>query len=521
MKKDLPQGEKRAKTRVAWRVLLYTLLAFLSITLPTIIKLTDILFLGDYLFAYSLLNLFTYFTSLSLLIITVLELRRLKNKTFLEVLSVVLPVFVAFFFLLIISEQFYELSDFHFYIRGAEAVLTENSLYSINYEYPPLVAQVLAGMYKLVDGCISNLGLDASVLYESIALDMVFKNQIVDYQKYLQDPVWSWLYYLFICGQFFQVLLAFFLFYKLSLNFGIKKISALLLTTVLFTINYPLFISVCSNQMNLLVFTLILLSLCAVKGRRFFAGLALALAINIKLYPIMMLFTWSAIRRWVLVVGIIVGILFLLLLQTNWGTDWSYVQEYFLHVFGPSADPPMSFTFYDGSIKGLVMRTLDKIYSLRGITMELNDMESVVYIVTLLFVISIIAWFVVRFIRRERIYKKYRDTEMNFSGDFNNMYRFLGHTMDTLALNLIISPLIFDYHYIFVMPLLLWAITIFHTKRLWMIGLGALLIYAPPLLYVFPLYYHRLAGLLLLLMVTSPKAVADDIMKGGNQFLLS
>ena len=79
--------------------------------------------------------------------------------------------------------------------------------------------------------------------------------------------------------------------------------------------------------------------------------------------------------------------------------------------------------------------------------------------------------------------------------------------MDAVALTLLISPLVWENHYVLAVPLALWAVATRWRDRPWQIGIGVFLMFALPTFDVFPLSYHRIVGLLMLLQLTSPKAL--------------
>jgi hypothetical protein len=86
-------------------------------------------------------------------------------------------------------------------------------------------------------------------------------------------------------------------------------------------------------------------------------------------------------------------------------------------------------------------------------------------------------------------------------------YRFSGHVVDSVALMLLLSPMVWEHHYVLALPLAVWAVATQGSSRPWPIGLALVLMFAVPTFDVFPLSYHRIAGLLMLVALSSPRQV--------------
>jgi hypothetical protein len=70
---------------------------------------------------------------------------------------------------------------------------------------------------------------------------------------------------------------------------------------------------------------------------------------------------------------------------------------------------------------------------------------------------------------------------------------------------LLLSPLVWEHHYVIAVPMAIWAIALYGASMPWQIGTAVLLIFVPPTFDVFPFSYHRLAGLLLLVASMRPE----------------
>jgi hypothetical protein len=83
----------------------------------------------------------------------------------------------------------------------------------------------------------------------------------------------------------------------------------------------------------------------------------------------------------------------------------------------------------------------------------------------------------------------------------------------TLLIMMLLSPLVWEHHYVLTLPLGIWALArvavpgTSQPRRIRAV-LAAALVYAPPTFDVFPFSYHRLAGLLWLVwLATRPPEV--------------
>ena len=85
----------------------------------------------------------------------------------------------------------------------------------------------------------------------------------------------------------------------------------------------------------------------------------------------------------------------------------------------------------------------------------------------------------------------------------------------TLLIMMLLSPLVWEHHYVLTLPLAIWALTRIvamgtSRPRLLRAVLAAALVYTPPTFDVFPFSYHRLAGLLWLLWLATRPPSPDE-----------
>jgi hypothetical protein len=93
--------------------------------------------------------------------------------------------------------------------------------------------------------------------------------------------------------------------------------------------------------------------------------------------------------------------------------------------------------------------------------------------------------------------------------------------MDLLGLSLLISPLAWEHHYVMAVPIVVWAVSFGGQARLIRVGLATILVLCIPTFDVFPLSYHRILGLFLLLQSVQPADVVRRIANSGATMKVS
>jgi hypothetical protein len=184
---------------------------------------------------------------------------------------------------------------------------------------------------------------------------------------------------------------------------------------------------------------------------------------------------------------------FLLLLAAQWVVDEGAAWRHFLAFFG---DFPSGTYFRDNSLNSLVLNTM-WFTGWQGVFGR-AWMLTAARVVTVVLSLLVVGWLGWRFWRREGVYRGVA------SGD-SGRYRLYGHSLDGLALTLIVAPRVWEHHYVLALPLMVWAVAVRGRSRPWLVGMGCLLIAAVPTFDFFPFSYHRLAGLLLLLWLAGPE----------------
>ena len=419
-------------------------------------------------------ELFGFFITIVLVFTTHLKFVQQPRKTISKVIPIILPLLV-YLNLLFIQVETFEIksSDFMCYETAARSILAGANPYagtSSCYLYPPLLAQVL------------------STLHQIVTYNPIFA--ITDDVK-----VWTVLTYFYQCAQFFQVVLAYHLTSLLAQNLSRKVLPTSLLVSALFLFNYPLVRTLTFDQVNLWVLNSFLLGILLLNRYPFLGGLAVALGAHLKLYTLVLLLPWGLTRRWKSILGMMIGVVAIIMIETSWTSNWTLWQQ-FLNYFRSPEKPS---NYRNNGIWSLFFN-LAKIPS-RFLHTDLlfNAVPIVVTGLNLL----ILIWFILRFIQREQIYIKLVKMQ-NEVASWNNIFRSYGHSIDAIALSLLISPSVWEHHYVIAIPISIWAITISKYNNLWLSLIGTFLIFCIPTFEIFPLSFHRLLGLLLLVYLTAP-----------------
>jgi hypothetical protein len=275
--------------------------------------------------------------------------------------------------------------------------------------------------------------------------------------------------------------------------------------------NNPLLATLKHNQVNLWVLNSILLALLWAPRAPILSGLAVALGGHIKLYPLILLLPWTLTRHWRALVATGVGMIGLVLIQTNGGRDWQLWQAFL--AFADSF--PQGSFFRDNSLHSLVYNTLGHLQWLAGDASYNVNEQLVGRIVLVLTGLCGLAY-LWRFVQRERRAASNPVGQLGRSPAEQRTLTNLGHSMDAIALGLLISPVVWEHHYLLALPLVIWALASqSKVERLWLVALSAFLIFVLPTFDIFPLSYHRLAGLLLLISTLPPVAVVPWALFGA------
>lgn len=458
---SLSGGEASPPASPLWRWFAYLGLALLATLTPRFLARLDLPILGRTSF-----DLFAGTASLALALIGLYEWRARIRSSWPALAPLLAFLLVAFATLQFITEHSVRDWDYLCYQTAAQDLLAgrnpyqEGNLHS--YLYPPLTAQLFAAAWLTLDAGARGLGLHPA-----------------------PQALWDLLFYFYQCAQLFMVCLLFLLCYRLATRLGLDPALAAAITAALLLVNTPLHRTLKLNQVNLWVLNSVLGAMLLAGARPLAAGLLAAFAGHLKLYPFVLAAPWLLARRWAALCALVAGAALLLLLSTAGGRDWS-IWAHWLAFFRAF---PVGTRVRDNSLHSLSWNLLLPLKRL----LDLPDPSyaSVVGLLTTILSLAVLGWFIWRVARRQRTDSSPADL------------RLLHQSLDLWTATLLLSPVVWEHHYLFALPLVLWAFA-WHRHRPWPVILAAALIFWLPTFHLYLLSYHRLAGLLLLFWLTRP-----------------
>jgi hypothetical protein len=437
--------------KIPARFYIYGLLFIVAAILPLILVASRLIIVSNtYGETYTHFELFGFSASLWLLFVAWHDFRK-REGTSAEKLIVLVPwLLTGLFFLTFLSEYSAESLDYVGYKLAAKAILEGKDPYSSKvYLYPPFTAQIFAGGFIFIRSLLPNVS---------------------------ENIVWNLLFYFYQCLQFFLAQLAFWLCYRVVRIFSEDRLRSVILLTALMVFNNPMIRTLRHNQVNLLVLDLLLLAILLAKERPWFSGFFNSIACHIKLYPFVFVLPWAIKKRWLPIVATFVFFTLIISVQIVRG-DGVELWKKFLVLF---VDFPKGHYYRDNSIHSVIFNTLYFLTMPFGnLGMKLLTISKVVH--ALLSVVIVLL--------------------------FANRWRMLQESeivpvLESIPLILLISPLVWEHHFIMLLPYALWNLSKsphpFRNRAF----LGALLIFAIPTFDLFPFSYHRIAGVLLMLSST-------------------
>ena len=393
------------------------------------------------------------------------------------ILPLALFALLALYFLSRVVEYARPSNDWECYAQAARAVLVGGDPYAgdLYLHYPPLIAVVLAATYRAVSAGARLAGIEV-------------------------DPAFAWqgVFYVYQCCQYFLILAGLCLCFLLARRLGASSRRAAILVAVVFVLNVPLSRTLSFHQVNLWVLDLALIAF--VTPSAVLVGTALGLAAHVKLYAAILLVPFVIVRRvavvgWAFLVG--AGIV---LLQTKGGADPTLWREFLASLarFQPGT------VIRDNGLHGIVFNTLS--LGSRLVGSEGAVSEVAVWVVTALASLVVTILVARRLVRRERSFASLGEGERARAAT----ERLQGHLLDLLALSLIVSPIVWEHHYVLAIPVILAAAVKHGSRRPWAVGIASAAILAVPVFDVFPFSYSRIAGLIVLLAISTPEISKRD-----------
>jgi len=432
--------------------------------------------------------LYTFFLTLVVVIAGGSRLWKDRDLGLAHNLPVILLGLITLHFLVLVREYSAKSPDYLCYEKAYIALIQGKPIYGEGYLYPPLTAQVFSKVF----------------LY-------FYKSSIFLPAEGAKNPamVTMLVHYLFQCMQVPMASLAFLLSYLFARRIGLKKAAAALIVFALFILSDPLIRNFKYNQINLPVLNLVLGSLLVLNRMPWVAGLLIALGGHIKLYPLILVLPWFAAGQRKAVISAILGFGLVFLFQT----EFLKQPDLWIQFVKFSRDFPVSLEFYNNSLQAAFANTGKLIsWSLPGGFTRASPLFSAIT------VFGFFGWMVVRFRQRE---SAARESVLVKDGEEAALsFRVFGHSMDAIALSLLISPVTWHHHYLLAVPIVIWAVAVRGAEKPWSIGVAAFLMFGVPMFGVYLFSWHLIVGLIMILVLTGPRRSASCWAGGRHRLWL-
>ncbi len=383
---------------------------------------------------------------------------------------VLVPALLALHFVTWTSEYAQRRFDYDCYEYAGRALLAGESPYEkgLIYLYPPLTAQGFALAHRAVAGASAALGGSDE-----------------------REVVWDRVFYLYQCVQVLLVLAAYFLGLRFARDCGLAVTWVPALMGGLLVFDNAVFRTLRHGQINLWLLDLSLLGIVLARARPALAGAAVALAGHIKLYPLILLGPWLVGDRGRAVAWSVVAVVAILALSAALGGTAVWAQYATLL----DQDFPGEIAFRNNSLHSVL-------FNLSRFTTGARMPGPFVVWGVRIAVVALALWAGRRLFERERL-RRARPGDAAFDARC-----LAAHGADALAFGLLVSPSVWEHHYVMAIPLAILAVAVCGRERPLAVALGIFAMLGMPTFDVFPLGYHRLGGMLWLLWLTSPGALS-------------
>jgi len=393
--------------------------------------------------------------SVALLVIAVIEIRARKPSDVKELIVVIAPFLVGFGYIHLITNYSKAESDWQCFSQGALALMRGESPYKLDLfplPYPPGILLLMPHFYSWLKGLTA----------------FFYGNPLSE------EDLWRLMYFWHQVAQWFGIIGAYLLLYGFARKLKLEPLIAAVLCLALLWANNPIIRELKFGQPNIWILDIILAAILLTESHPYLAGAVAALGGHLKLYPFALLWGWVIKRRWIAVVStvvvavVVVGVHLLL----GHGELWRDCVKFW------SGIHPLTH-FRNNNLQGAIGNIIAFVIPSLGPQIPIIQKAALV---------GVFIWMVVRAVIREK------------TGD-GDIY---GHISDALTMALLMSPDVWSHTFVIAMPVVVYSIARFWYRHPWAIGIAVCMIIAFTTNDIFPFSYHRLAGLILLLIATHP-----------------
>lgn len=388
------------------------------------------------------------------------------------------PILICLLFLAIVGELNEKSWDYENYEKTFRAVLAEDNPYRSTHSlYPPFFAEGMVFIYRAGTWLLPAMGMHLE-----------------------ESSLWMFVFYIHQSALLFAIILSYYLSLKLAERIGIGQLEGLLFVSGLFLFNVPLLRTILYNQINFYIVASILIAILALSHRPYLSGIAIAVGGLLKLYPFVLIVPLFALKKWRALAGLITSLVGIIAIQTNWFRDLVLWKQFILFYMSFPMERESSW-FRSSSILSFLRNSLEFIGAPSS---AVNAVFGIAVLLTL-------GWIALRFLQREQIYSHSKEQENDLPMG-SETYRNVGHLVDFSVLSLLIAPSAWEHHYVIAIPLAIWAFAIHKKDSSLLLTIGLLFVFVMPVFNVYPFSYLRMAGLIILLLLTSPKKVDRNML---------
>ncbi len=449
--------------KIPSRFFLYALF-FIPVSIaPIFLSASRLPIVGNtYGISYAYFELLGFSGSAWLILIAWHDFTKRSGKTA-EKLTVLVPfVLTGLLFLMLFVEYSAKSPDYRNYEQGAKDILDgKNPYLPKRYIYPPLLGQLMGVGFLILRYALTAIKPDVAEI-----------------------TIWNFVFYFYQCMQFFLIVLAFWLCYRIVRLFCMDRFYSVLLVTSLLVFNNPLIRSVRHNQVNILVLDLLMLTILFAAKRPWLSGTLNSIACHIKLYPFVLFLPWIIQRRLRPIVATVFSFFVIMAIQVGTKNGIQYWLD-FLTFFRRF---PQTDAYRDNSVHSVVYNFLNFLtlpFQIRGEKLLVVTQFLCLVIAIVLIILFSIRW---RRIASEALLEKDGIGVKN-----------LIPLLESLPLILLISPVVWEHHYVLIIPYTLWLLTRKNIQQNGLAFLGAFLVFAIPTFDLFPFSFNRITGLILML----------------------
>ncbi|MBE0672024.1 MAG: DUF2029 domain-containing protein [Anaerolineales bacterium] len=413
-----------------------------------------------------LFGLFGFCVSCAIAFSAYLDFKKQSLISMKKVVIANLPYLVFLIFLTYTIEFGRHSWDYTQYEAAFRAIVAGDNPYLSNrYLYPPLFADLMVFVFRIGLRLFPLLGLGKSA--------------------------WIFVFYVHQSSILFFLMTSYYLSMRFVSQIGADDATGTFLVSVLYLFNVPILRTLSFNQVNFYVLASVLGALLFLRSHPFLAGLSLVPGGFIKLYSFALCIPLLILKKWRALSGVLAGSILILLIETNFFRTlqlWGQFIRFYL--------------FFPVEQESSLFRNTSPMSFLRNSLEFLDTPDWLLGSVLGVVLMVILIWYAVRYFQRENMAVSVEKIPMELTS-----FRDLGHLLDFSVLTLLITPSAWEHHYVIAIPLAIWVVVLRGRDIPWHVLLACSLVFLLPVYNVYPFSYLRLAGLIWLLILASPKRI--------------